>query len=118
MGGQKKRKGNPGVGVDFKRVKHKVGKKLPKAQNETDVNFKSAVINLPTQTLQQEKEGAAVNFHNLTLKVRSRTVGRHSVDLALGMHGRGHDEGNSAGPACRPTAACTPASISCAHRSC
>lgn len=68
--GVKRKKNNPGVGVDFKRVKTKVGKKLPKAQNETDTSFKAASINLPNQVLrEEEKEGAAVNSHNLTLKV-------------------------------------------------
>ena len=74
MGGQvgKKRKGgNPGVGVDFKRVKHKVGKKLPKAQNDTDTNFKAKSISLPSQNLKEATEaGVAVNHQNLTLKVR------------------------------------------------
>lgn len=70
MGGQKgtKRK-NPGVGVDFKRVKHKVGKKLPKAQNDTNTDVKSRAINLPNQSVLQDKDGAAVNQRNLTLKV-------------------------------------------------
>ena len=68
MGKQKKRK-NPGVGVDFRRVKHKVGKRLPKAQNDTDVNFKSRTINLPAQSVLQDKTGAAVNFQRLTFKV-------------------------------------------------
>lgn len=60
---------NPGVGVDFKRVKSKVGKKLRRAPNDTDVSFKSRSINLPGQSVAQDK-GTAVNFQNLTLKVR------------------------------------------------
>lgn len=60
---------NPGVGVDFKRVKHKVGKKLAKAKNDTDVSFKSRSINLPAQVQVADKEGVAVNFQKLTLKV-------------------------------------------------
>lgn len=71
MGGQgngKKRKANPGVGVDFKRVKHKVGKKLPKAQNDTDVSFRARSIHLPGQLLGEDK-GVATNAQNLTLKV-------------------------------------------------
>lgn len=71
-GGQKGRKrkaGNQGVGVDFKRVKHKVGKKLPKAQNETETSFKARSINLPSQGLSTDKEGIATNSQNLTLKV-------------------------------------------------
>lgn len=72
--GKKNKPRNPGVGVDFKRVKHKVGKKLRKAQNETDVsNIKSHVLSLPGQSLREDK-GDAVNFQNLTFKV-GRSVG-------------------------------------------
>lgn len=39
MGKVIKRK-NPGVGVDFRRVKHKVGRKLQKAQNDTDTTIR------------------------------------------------------------------------------
>eukprot|EP00879_Flechtneria_rotunda_P031243 GHRR01034111.1.p1 GENE.GHRR01034111.1~~GHRR01034111.1.p1 ORF type:complete len:127 (+),score=41.61 GHRR01034111.1:379-759(+) len=60
---------NPGVGVDFRKVKHKVGKKLPKAQNDTRTDFKSRSINLPNQSVGQDKAGAAVSERNLTLKV-------------------------------------------------
>lgn len=70
----KKRK-NPGVGIDFKRVKHKVGKKLAKAQNDTDIDFKSRAINLPSQAIKEDKEGLAVNFQNLTLKVTTKRLG-------------------------------------------
>lgn len=67
--GQKRK--NAGVGVDFRRVKHKVGKKLPKAQNATDTNFKSRSINLPGQNVGEDKGGAAVSLRNLTLKVQT-----------------------------------------------
>jgi len=69
MGKGQKRK-NPGVGVDFRKVKHKVGKKLPKAQNETRTDFQARSINLPNQSITQDKTGAAVSERNLTLKVR------------------------------------------------
>ena len=75
MGARKKPK-NAGVGVDFKRVKHKVGKKLPKAQNDTNVDFKSKSINLPSQTVLEDRSGVAVNYQNLTLKVRITVVQR------------------------------------------
>ncbi len=66
----KRKTKNPGVGVDFKRVKHKVGKKLPRARNETDTDFKSRSINLPNQAaLREDRSEAAVNYQNLTLKV-------------------------------------------------
>lgn len=40
MGKIIKRKKNPGVGVDFKKVKNKVGKKLKKAANNTDTTIR------------------------------------------------------------------------------
>jgi pre-rRNA-processing protein IPI1 len=69
MGKGIKRK-NAGVGVDFRKVKHKVGRKLPKAANETRTDFTSRSIALPTQSLAAERGGAAVSERNLTLKVR------------------------------------------------
>ena len=69
MGKPQKRKKNPGVGIDFKRAKHKVGKKLPQAQNATDTSFKAGSITLNTQSLAVDREGLAVSNHNLTVKV-------------------------------------------------
>ena len=77
-GGKAKGGKNKGVGVDFKKVKHKVGKKLPKAQNETDASFKSHTINLPSQTVTADKDGVAINFQNLSLQVSICTVSGHS----------------------------------------
>jgi hypothetical protein len=68
MGKQKKRK-NPGVGIDFHKVKHKVGRKLKRAKNDTSVDFKSRAINLPSQSVGAEKSETAVSQRNLTLKV-------------------------------------------------
>ena len=66
----KKRKKNPGVGIDFKRAKLKVGKKLPKARNATDTSFKAQSISLPGQNaLTEDRSGLAVSDRNLTLKV-------------------------------------------------
>lgn len=65
-----KRSKNAGVGIDFKRAKLKVGKKLPKAQNATDTNFKAQSISLPGQnSLTDDRSGPAVSGRNLTLKV-------------------------------------------------
>ena len=61
-----------GVGVDFRRVKSKIGKKLPKAQNDTDVTFKSRAINMPGQSVTDDKTGQAVTQRNLTLQVTVR----------------------------------------------
>lgn len=80
--GFKRKAKNAGVGVDFKKARHKVGKKLPKAQNETDTNFKSRAINLPGQNVGEEK-GAAVTQRNLPLKVRSDVL---TVLVEIGHH--------------------------------
>ena len=58
-----------GVGIDFRRVKSKVGKKLPKAQNETDMTFKARSINLPGQSVTEDKTGLAVSQRHLTTQV-------------------------------------------------
>ncbi|KAG2448880.1 hypothetical protein HYH02_006229 [Chlamydomonas schloesseri] len=83
MGNQKvqkiKRKvKNAGVGVDFKRVKHKVGKKLPRAKNETNTDFTSKSINLPSQAVKEDRSGVAVNYQNLTLKELLNQTSHHN----------------------------------------
>ena len=66
----KKRKKNPGVGIDFKRAKLKVGKKLPQAKNATDTNFKAQSISLPGQgALTGDRSDVPVSDRNLTIKV-------------------------------------------------
>lgn len=45
-----------------------VGKKLKKAENETDTTIRSRAIHMPLQSLTEEKEGLAVSTRNLTLK--------------------------------------------------
>jgi len=71
--GNKKRK-VAGVGIDFKRAKHKVGKRLPPPRNVTDTTVRSRVIALPSQSVAQDKGSAAVSERNLTLKVRAHRV--------------------------------------------
>lgn len=63
------RKKNPGKGIDFKRVKHKVGKKLPRAQNATDTTVRSKSITLAQQSMAADRSGQAVTSRSLTLKV-------------------------------------------------
>jgi hypothetical protein len=63
-----KRKKNPGVGIDFKKAKHKVGKKLPRAQNETDTDIKSGKIFLSEQSVAVDKSEVATTSRNNTLK--------------------------------------------------
>ncbi|KAG2501063.1 hypothetical protein HYH03_000882 [Edaphochlamys debaryana] len=69
---------NPGVGVDFKRVKHKVGKKLPKAQNETNTDYTSKSIHLPSQAVREDRSGVATNYQNLTLKELLSQTSHHN----------------------------------------
>nr|XP_024366973.1 testis-expressed protein 10-like isoform X2 [Physcomitrium patens] len=57
-----------GVGIDFKRVKSKVGRKLPPPSNATKTDFKSKAIVLPGQSVAADKDGVAVNQRNQTLK--------------------------------------------------
>ncbi len=70
-GGRKK---NAGVGIDFKRIKHKVGKKLKKAQNDTETDFKFKALSVATQSVAQDKSGTATNYNNLTLKARNHII--------------------------------------------
>lgn len=98
MGKPQKKKKNAGVGVDFKRVKHRVGKKLPRAQNQTDTTFKSRSISLPQQSVAVDKGGAAVTHRNLTLKELLGQCGHYSErvrrDAVAGLAelGRSHPE--------------------------
>jgi pre-rRNA-processing protein IPI1 len=77
--GKGKKGRNPGVGIDFKKAKHKVGKKLAKAANETRTDFQARSINLSTQSVARDKTGAAVSERNLTLKVTCASVAASCV---------------------------------------
>ncbi|KAF8703383.1 hypothetical protein HU200_032184 [Digitaria exilis] len=55
-------------GVDFKKYKHKVGRKLPPPKNATNTEIKSKTIVLPEQSLATERAGVAVNKRGLTLR--------------------------------------------------
>lgn len=71
----KNKKKNKGVGIDFKKVKHKVGRKLPAAQNATDTTVRSRVLSVPGQSLAADRGAAPVSQRNLTLKVGSSSRG-------------------------------------------
>ena len=64
----KRKKANPGVGIDFKKAKHKVGKKLPRAQNETETEIKSGKLFLAEQSLATDKSQVATTNRNNTLR--------------------------------------------------
>lgn len=63
---------------DFQKVKLKVGKRLPKADNETRTSFKARTIQVPEQ-LRGRAEGVEPTSHRkLTLTVTVATdINRH-----------------------------------------
>eukprot|EP00890_Picochlorum_soloecismus_P003035 jgi/Picsp_1/3732/NSC_06568-R1_protein len=83
-----KRKKNPGVGIDFKRAKHKVGKKLPKADNETDTTIRSQKLILSEQSLAVDKTGHATTSRKSTLKELLGQCHHYSAKVRLkALHG-------------------------------
>ena len=67
---------------DFKKVKLKVGKRLPKGQNVTDATFKSRSIVLPGQ---MSKDGTPTNQRKQTLKVQYRSRFANIANIANGL---------------------------------
>uniref|UniRef100_A0A1D1Z3Z9 Testis-expressed sequence 10 n=1 Tax=Anthurium amnicola TaxID=1678845 RepID=A0A1D1Z3Z9_9ARAE len=55
-------------GVDFKKIKHKIGRKLPPPKNATNTLVKSKAIVLPEQSVVSERSGLAVSSRGLTLR--------------------------------------------------
>ncbi|OMO82550.1 Armadillo-like helical [Corchorus capsularis] len=55
-------------GIDFKKIKRKLGRKLPPPKNATNTEIKSKAIVLPEQSVATNKEGVAVSKKGLTLK--------------------------------------------------
>ncbi|XP_020884472.1 uncharacterized protein LOC9315060 isoform X2 [Arabidopsis lyrata subsp. lyrata] len=61
--------------IDFKKIKRKLGRKLPPPKNATNTEIKSKAIIIPEQSVAAEKTGFATSNKNLTLEellVRSR----------------------------------------------
>lgn len=71
----------PKKGVDFKKIKHKIGRKLPPPKNFTDTSIKSKAIILPEQTVATERAGLAINKKGLTLKELLQQTSHHSVKM-------------------------------------
>ncbi|GAB2232317.1 hypothetical protein Droror1_Dr00011349 [Drosera rotundifolia] len=63
-----KKKSTRGGGVDFKKFKRKLGRKLPPPKNATNTEIKSKAIVLPEQSVAANKAGLAVSKKGLTLK--------------------------------------------------
>ncbi|XP_054819603.1 uncharacterized protein LOC129318695 isoform X2 [Prosopis cineraria] len=65
-------------GVDFKKIKRKIGRKLPPPKNSTNTEIKSKAIILPEQSVASEKAGLAVNKKGLTLKELLQQTSHHN----------------------------------------
>ncbi|XP_061995367.1 uncharacterized protein LOC133713379 [Rosa rugosa] len=76
-------------GIDFKKIKRKIGRKLSPAQNATNTEIKSKAIVLPEQSVASEKAGLAVNKKGLTLKELLQQTSHYSSkvrkDALLGI---------------------------------
>ncbi|KAH7284348.1 hypothetical protein KP509_34G050100 [Ceratopteris richardii] len=70
-----------GIGVDFKKVKNKVGRRLAPASNVTKVDIKSKSIILVGQSVAADKKGLAVNNRRLTLKELFQQTTHHNDNV-------------------------------------
>ncbi|KAL2318607.1 hypothetical protein Fmac_032483 [Flemingia macrophylla] len=68
-------------GIDFKKIRRKVGRKLPPPKNTTDTEIRSKAIVLPEQSLAAEKAGLAVNKKGLTLKELLQQTSHHNAKV-------------------------------------
>lgn len=68
-------------GVDFKKIKRKIGRKLPPPQNATNTEIKSKAIILPEQSVASEKAGLAVSKKGLTLKELLQQTSHHNAKV-------------------------------------
>ncbi|XP_015692389.1 uncharacterized protein LOC102700798 isoform X1 [Oryza brachyantha] len=68
-------------GVDFKKYKHKVGRKLPPPKNATNTEIKSKAIVLPEQSMASERAGMAVNKRGLTLRELLQQTGHYNANV-------------------------------------
>ncbi|KAK7294692.1 hypothetical protein RJT34_17585 [Clitoria ternatea] len=68
-------------GVDFKKIRRKIGRKLPPPKNTTNTEIKSKAIVLPEQSVAAEKAGFAVNKKGLTLKELLQQTSHHNAKV-------------------------------------
>ncbi|KAJ6427637.1 hypothetical protein OIU84_023096 [Salix udensis] len=76
-------------GIDFKKIKRKIGRKLPPPKNTTNTEIKSKAIVLPEQSVVSEKAGLALSKKGLTLKELLQHTSHHNAkvrkDALMGM---------------------------------
>ncbi|XP_043726037.1 testis-expressed protein 10 homolog [Telopea speciosissima] len=68
-------------GVDFNKIKRKIGRKLPPPKNATNTEIKSKAIILPEQSVASDKAGLAVNKKGLTLKELLHQTSHHNAKV-------------------------------------
>lgn len=71
-------------GIDFKKIKRKLGRKLPPPKNATNTEIKSKAIVLPEQSVATNKEGLAVSKKGLTLKELLQQTSHHNAKVRRG----------------------------------
>uniref|UniRef100_A0A1J3JH12 Testis-expressed sequence 10 protein-like protein n=1 Tax=Noccaea caerulescens TaxID=107243 RepID=A0A1J3JH12_NOCCA len=75
--------------IDFKKIKRKLGRKLPPPKNATNTEIKSKAIILPEQSVGAEKSGIATSKKGLTLKELLQQTSHHNPkvrkDALLGI---------------------------------
>ncbi|XP_010927983.1 uncharacterized protein [Elaeis guineensis] len=71
----------PKRGVDFKKIKNKIGRKLPPPRNATNTQIKSKAIVLPEQSVASERVGLAVNKKGLTLRELLQQTSHHNAKI-------------------------------------
>ncbi|XP_039169029.1 uncharacterized protein LOC104444410 isoform X3 [Eucalyptus grandis] len=72
-------------GIDFKKIKRKVGRKLPPPKNATNTEIKSKAIVLPEQSVASDRAGLAVNKKGLTLKELLQQTSHHNPKVRRGQ---------------------------------
>ncbi|XP_042501520.1 uncharacterized protein LOC122079264 isoform X2 [Macadamia integrifolia] len=68
-------------GVDFNKIKRKIGRKLPPPKNATNTEIKSKAIILPEQSVASDKAGLAVSKKGLTLKELLQQTSHHNAKV-------------------------------------
>ncbi|XP_020590599.1 testis-expressed protein 10 homolog [Phalaenopsis equestris] len=71
----------PKRGLDFKKIKRKIGRKLPPPKNFTDTSIKSKAIILPEQSVATDKASLAVNNKGLTLRELLQQTSHHNAKI-------------------------------------
>ncbi|ESQ40559.1 hypothetical protein EUTSA_v10012647mg [Eutrema salsugineum] len=75
-------------GIDFKKIKRKLGRKLPPPKNATNTEIKSKAIILPEQSVGAEKSGLATSKKGLTLKELLQQTSHHNAKVRKdALHG-------------------------------